>query len=310
MREEERLKYQWSEIWGKTSLSEQLSGCSKDELLPIYLKYLPKDGLILEGGAGYGRLVISLSQLGYKIIGVELIQKCVEMAKKEYPKIDMRQGDVNKLDFPDEHFSAYISMGVIEHFLEGPARALKEMYRVLKSNGIAIVCVPAFNWLRKIKYPLRNSLRSLMGESSFFRSLLGKKRIICDRQPARKNFLEQNKISAREVAKGKHASFGIDPEKGILFLEYRYPKNQLEKELKENGFEILESLPISHASGLVEDLGRLVSKNFTLSKGQATPLNLFGRFLNWFFKRLNAHIHNHLYVCVAQKHSEISAGTV
>jgi len=300
MKEEEKLEYQWSEIWGKTSLSEQLAGCGKDELLPIYLKWLPKDGLILEGGAGYGRLVIFLSELGYKIVGVELIRKCVKSVKEKYPTIDMRQGDVNLLDFSNNYFDAYISHGVIEHFIVGPARALKEMCRVLKPGGLAFVSVPAYNWLRKIKYPLKDLFKELK-ENAFLRRLVGKKRILYDRRRARESLLEEKKISSKEVAKGKYASFGIVPEKGILFFEYRYSKGQLEKELKENGFEILESLPISHEPGLVEDLGRIVTKNFLLKEGQGSPLSLFGKFLNQVLKKMNPHIHNHLYFCVARK---------
>ncbi len=299
MNELERLLYQWRKIWSNTSFFEQID--SKDELLSIYLKYIPKNGLILEGGAGYGRLVFILSQLGYKIVGVELVKECVETVKKIYPEIDLRQGDVNKLDFPESYFDTYISIGVIEHFIEGPYQALKEMFRVLKKGGVAIVFVPAYNYLRQIKYTLRDSIGRLIKENSFFRWLFGRKKIVYNIMKSKQVFFQQKKLAKQEVAKGKYASFGIDPEKGVLFFEYRYKRNVLERELTENGFQILNSFPVCYESGLIEDLGQFVTQNFSLKEGLKSSLNLFGKFLNIIFKKISAHFHNHGYLVIAQK---------
>ena len=56
------------------------------------------------------------------------------------------QGDILDLKYPDAHFDAYISQGVIEHFEEGPQQALNEAWRVLKPDGLAFITVPYLNW--------------------------------------------------------------------------------------------------------------------------------------------------------------------
>ena len=48
----------------------------------------------------------------------------------------------------DNSIDMYLSMGVIEHFEEGPQQSLNEAMRVLKKNGILIVAVPYQNLYR------------------------------------------------------------------------------------------------------------------------------------------------------------------
>ncbi len=47
------------------------------------------------------------------------------------------RGNVESLPFKDNSFSGYISLGVIEHFEEGPIKALREAYRILCPGVIA-----------------------------------------------------------------------------------------------------------------------------------------------------------------------------
>jgi SAM-dependent methyltransferase len=49
--------------------------------------------------------------------------------------------DIRKLPFADETFDYVYSMGTVEHFPDS-SRAIKEVYRVLKKGGTAIIGVP------------------------------------------------------------------------------------------------------------------------------------------------------------------------
>jgi hypothetical protein len=88
--------------------------------------------------------------MGINITGLDFSDKTIEFLRqwqKNYDfNIDFVQGDVIDLDFENESFNGYISLGVVEHFIEGPEKALKEAFRVLKPGGIAIISTPAPSW--------------------------------------------------------------------------------------------------------------------------------------------------------------------
>ncbi|OPX25693.1 MAG: hypothetical protein B1H05_03480, partial [Candidatus Cloacimonas sp. 4484_140] len=114
------------------------------------------DVKILEAGCGLGGWVIYLKERGYDILGLEYETFIIERSKQYDPEIPIIKGDINALDFPNDYFDSYISLGVIEHFEEGPQKALSEAYRVLKPNGLAFITVPYLTVLRKlIAHPLR-----------------------------------------------------------------------------------------------------------------------------------------------------------
>ena len=124
------------------------------QLRHVFLKYLPRNGLILEAGCGMGQYVAALRSRGYNCIGVDFAKKTIESVKNYLPDLPVNKDDILQLDFEDQSIDSYISLGVIEHFKDGPYKALKEAYRVLKENGLLIVSIPqAFAWRKRSAYP-------------------------------------------------------------------------------------------------------------------------------------------------------------
>ena len=108
-----------------------------------------KNQCILDGGCGLGRWLLYLGRQGYKnLIGVDFVSPPLELIKKHNKDIIVKIGNVDNLPIEDSSVDLYLSMGVIEHFEEGPQKSLEEAYRVLRTGGKMILSVPYQNYYR------------------------------------------------------------------------------------------------------------------------------------------------------------------
>jgi len=114
-------------------------------------KYLSPGCKVLEAGCGMGQHVVALLHRGYAAEGLEWGAQTVSRVHQVRPKLPISVGDVASIERPDNHYDGYISLGVVEHTRDGPERYLKEAFRVLVPGGIALISVPCFHWLRRIK---------------------------------------------------------------------------------------------------------------------------------------------------------------
>jgi SAM-dependent methyltransferase len=128
------------------------------------LKYVPRNGIVLELGCGFGRYNFILDKMGITNEGIdfdgELIEY-LELWKLRYnlnPKF--KQGNILKLPYNDNSISGCISLGVVEHFIEGPHKAISEMYRILRPGGIAIISTPSIT-LHNFYFHIKKFIRNL-----------------------------------------------------------------------------------------------------------------------------------------------------
>lgn len=88
-----------------------------------------------------------------EIHGIDIAPNIVARAKenlkaKKIP-IKARVGDIRKLPYPDNFFDFVYTMGTIEH-IPRPIEAMREIYRVLKPGGRAVIGVPnKYEWFGK-----------------------------------------------------------------------------------------------------------------------------------------------------------------
>jgi len=137
----------WTKVWEDKNINNSIKAIRKDENMRWKLKYAPTHGKILEAGCGVGQYVLYFKKLGFDIKGIDISKEAVLNANKNSEKMGFgsdlfERGDVRKLPYENNSLSYYLSMGVIEHFVEGPDEALKEAYRVLKPGGIAYIATP------------------------------------------------------------------------------------------------------------------------------------------------------------------------
>lgn len=151
-------KKAWEKNWEDISM-EEIMGIFNyvrvKKQLELFLRVLPKNEKILEGGCGLSPYLIKLRQLGYDVEGIDYNEAPLKKALSYDPTLPLKVGDVAEIPYPDNYFGAYISLGVIEHFTEGPLRAIREARRVLKTGGVFVVFVPQNTIFMRIASPIR-----------------------------------------------------------------------------------------------------------------------------------------------------------
>ena len=149
----------WDELWGKRDFNHVIKGKKNRVIIKTTRKYLHPGSRIIEGGCGMGDKVYSLQRAGFDVYGVDFAADTVGAIKKYAPELKIYENDVRKLQFGDNFFDGYWSLGVIEHFFEGYDDIAKEMSRVLKPGGFLFITFPYMSPLRSWKarrscYPL------------------------------------------------------------------------------------------------------------------------------------------------------------
>ncbi|MBP7796473.1 MAG: class I SAM-dependent methyltransferase [Elusimicrobiales bacterium] len=97
---------------------------------------------ILDAGCAQGNLLLYLRNKGFKnICGIDSNKELLKQLSDS--DIETHTMDLIKTDFDDETFDVIVSSDIIEH-IDDDMKAIHEMKRILKKDGIIIIFVPAF----------------------------------------------------------------------------------------------------------------------------------------------------------------------
>ncbi|MBK5113971.1 MAG: methyltransferase domain-containing protein [Candidatus Heimdallarchaeota archaeon] len=111
------------------------------KLLPDFMKRLPVGARVLDAGCGAGEPTTRLLSEKFKVTGVDISKKQIEIARENLPFCEFIWQDMTTLTFPDDYFDGLISFYAIPHIPREEHKGLLEnLYRMLKSNGIALLC--------------------------------------------------------------------------------------------------------------------------------------------------------------------------
>ena len=259
----------WDTYWSQTSIDKELELTKTDGLGPIFKKYLRKTSINIEAGCGLGKWVIDLKNKGYFIIGLDTYVKGLKTLKKYDKTLELSGQDVANLGLQDNSIDSYISLGVVEHFENGPQPALNEAFRALKPGGIAIIEVPYDSPLRQIS-----------------------------------RFLYNLKVAIKLPVKLLVEGLGLRPKRPSMkmkFYEYRYTKAELENFVKQAGFSIQttvakDDLAKDRSIMLWSDFPRLRHPDNTLFK-----LNKTGEFFKQILESISPFTYSALILSVAKK---------
>jgi len=110
---------------------------------------------ILDVGCANGGLTKHISLLGFKVHGVDTLEKSIEIAKEfnSTPNTTFEVRDVLKQQFPENSFDCITFTETIEH-VENPAEYLREFHRILRPGGCLILSTPNATSLKNLLYAL------------------------------------------------------------------------------------------------------------------------------------------------------------
>jgi SAM-dependent methyltransferase len=99
-----------------------------------------KRGRMLDIGSALGDSLVEAKLLGWKnLYGVELSKYAARESQKK--GLNVKIGTLKKAAFPSNYFDVVTLQDVVEHFKD-PLAELKEVYRVLRTDGIVFVVTP------------------------------------------------------------------------------------------------------------------------------------------------------------------------
>lgn len=103
---------------------------------------------VLDAGCGTGSLLEHLSQRNHQwLAGVDLEWEGLRLSRSRGLP-NLLQGSVASLPVQSDTFDVVISIDVLCSIGVDEEAALRELHRILKPGGLAILQVPAFEWLR------------------------------------------------------------------------------------------------------------------------------------------------------------------
>ena len=104
---------------------------------------LPRAAAILDVGTSTGANLRLLQDMGFaNVCGLDPSDEAIRYCR-ERQLAPVRQGDVCAMPFLDAQFDLVLATDIIEH-VDDDAQALREIRRVLKPSGWALLTVPAF----------------------------------------------------------------------------------------------------------------------------------------------------------------------
>ncbi len=127
-------------FWIFNQTQDFLKKIREHELQKI-IKKIPPKSKILEIGGGSGWQAKILDGLGHKVSSID-IENSFYLKEKIF---NVQTYDGIKIPFNNEEFDIIFSSNVLEHIKE-TNKYQKELYRVLKDEGLAIHIIPSATW--------------------------------------------------------------------------------------------------------------------------------------------------------------------
>src|SRR5262249_50541323 len=131
-------------------------------ILDIFNKYTDnrKNLEVFDLGYGSGYLVKTFQSEDQNAYGADSFAEAIEFGRKKGIQ-NLNPISEEKIDCPNGKFDAVLALDVLEH-LKDESWAIKEMERILKPGGLAIITVPAYMFLWGVQDEVSHHFRRYM----------------------------------------------------------------------------------------------------------------------------------------------------
>jgi len=126
---------------------------TREQLARLYQRYrfalqFCKDKEVLEVACGGGMGLGYLAKVAKKVVGGDIDKNILKYLIEHYKgrdKIEIRELDAHNLPFEDKSFDVVILYEAI-YYLAKPEKFVSEAHRVLKENGVLLICTVNKDW--------------------------------------------------------------------------------------------------------------------------------------------------------------------
>lgn len=145
-----------------------------------FVALLPKNATILDAGCGPGRDCEYFVKQGLKVVGVDLSDKLLDIAKQRVPQASFVKQDLRALDFSPSSFDGIWACASLLHLHRAEVpQVLENFFRLLKPSGVLFVMVKegsgeadvkeslSSNMVRHFTYFTLTELKKLLENSRF-----------------------------------------------------------------------------------------------------------------------------------------------
>jgi len=126
---------QASSVYDKIAEPYAKEFSNPSEYIEEFLALLPKNTKILDVGCGVGVDAGFMMSEDFEIIGIDMSKEMLNIARQKFPRVDFRQQDIRKLDFPPNSFDGILASCSLIHIPKKEVPTLlKKFHQILKKN--------------------------------------------------------------------------------------------------------------------------------------------------------------------------------
>lgn len=181
-------KKELKEIWHQVPPNYYQQGVSNNFLqrlwhlrkLRVVVELIKSSGIepstILDVGCASGWFLSQLSRHfpKAKYYGIDVYSKAIIYGRKKYKKLKLIEADAHSIPFSSQTFDLVVCAEVLEHVVK-PEGVLREIKRVLRKNGLAVVEMDSGNILFQFTWFWWTNLRNGVWRDSHIHSFNSQK---------------------------------------------------------------------------------------------------------------------------------------